>query len=229
MAKLAAHPGRPAGTGSHDRARAEIRTRVREIARNSPSCPAELITDSCLWPHLVAAMEQLSDVTAASATGLGPALKQAFVQALAVRLDHTARQVLVFECALARGQHAVAAPSSVAELSSALRQDVAPLIAILELYPGLDDLLTDHVRCSVDYARRLTGDLSDDWPDITTRFRWAADPAEVEVSILGSDHHAGGETVVRFGDRDGRGRMLYKPRRVHLEELLTAGLRELAG
>lgn len=228
MAKTAAHSARQSRATDQDRARGEIRTRVREIANGSPSCPAPLKTDSCLWPHLMVAVEQLSDVTAAVATGLGPALKRAFLQALAERLDHTARQVLVFECALARGQHPATAPSSVIELSSALQHNVAPLIGILEIYPGLDDLLADHVRSSTEYARRLTADLSDEWPAITSRFDWVVDPAEVEVTILRSDHHSGGETVVQFGDRDGRGRVLYKPRRVQLEKLLTDGLQKLA-
>jgi len=211
---------------ARESARDDVRLRVREYVRNRSSCPDELITDSCLWPHLAVALEGLSGATSAS-VGLGRKLKRAFLHALAMRLDLSARQVLVLERALAR-EHDPAAPASVSALSAALHHDAAPLLDILDLYPGLDELLADHVRCSVEYATKAVRALAQDWPEVRARFGWSADPQDIAVTVLPSDHHGGGETVVRLGDRSGHGRALYKPRPLQLEETLTAGLRELA-
>lgn len=218
-------PGRHAI--ARESARAGVRAQVRGYVRHRSSCPDELVTDSCLWPHLAVALDGLSEATSECPAGLGRELKRAFLQALAVRLDLSARQVLVLECALAR-EHDPAAPADVAALSAALHRDARPLLDILDLYPGLDELLADHVRCSVEYATKVATALTLDLPEVRSRFGWPGDPRDIAVTVLPSDHHGGGETVVRLDDRTGRGRALYKPRPVQLEELLTAALRELA-
>ncbi|WP_283136188.1 type 2 lanthipeptide synthetase LanM [Rhizohabitans arisaemae] len=212
-----------------DRVRAAIRAQVRDAVRIGPSCPPVLTTDCCLWPHLAVALEGFSEAASAAPAGVGPALKRAFLQALAVRLDLSARQALLFECALAREQRLRDAPGSMSELSAALQRDAGPLIGILDVYPALDELLADHVRCSVEYACKVAAALTADREEVAARFGWAADPAGIEIEVLASDHHCGGETIVRLGDRGGRGRVLFKPRSLHLEELLTAGLAELSG
>ncbi|MCA1674586.1 MAG: type 2 lantipeptide synthetase LanM, partial [Actinobacteria bacterium] len=96
------------------------------------------------------------------------------------------------------------------------------------LGPELKRAFLHALGCSVEYAAKVAHALAQDWPELRARFGWSDDPQDIAVAVLPSDHHGGGETVVRLDDRAGHGRALYKPRPLQLEELLTRRLRELA-